>query len=69
MNGAVPASDPPATIGRLAPLSVGDRPIFRQSGTLDDTDDGHLLSELFDSLRARVLEAGLDPPPRLPAGK
>jgi hypothetical protein len=38
-------------------------------GTLDDTDDAHLLSELFDSLRARVLEAGLDPPPRLPAGK
>lgn len=38
-------------------------------GTLDDTDDAHLLSELFDSLRAQVLEAGLDPPPRLPAGK
>ncbi|MDQ3608298.1 MAG: PIN domain-containing protein [Actinomycetota bacterium] len=38
-------------------------------GTLDDIDDAHLLSELFDSLRARLLEAGLDPPPRLRAGK
>lgn len=38
-------------------------------GTLDDTNDAHLLSELFESLRAQVLEAGLDPPPRLPAGK
>lgn len=38
-------------------------------GTLDDTDDADLLAQLFESLRAQVQEAGLDPSPRLPPSR
>jgi hypothetical protein len=49
-------------------MSVRQRQLRLLLGTLDDINDAHLLSELFESLRAQVLEAGLNPPPRLPLG-
>lgn len=53
------------------PHSGADARALRKSlrlllGTLDDTDDEQLLSELFESLRAQVQGAGLRPSPRLP---
>lgn len=57
-----------------APALDPDAKALRKSvrlllGTLDDTNDAQLLSELFESLCRQVRAAGLKPSLRLPPGK